>query len=70
MVDTTAEREATDTIEEQSSSSVLRFLLSRSARTETLEEGLMELTVEPTYEDGAVGGVKLVGVLESLVAMD
>jgi hypothetical protein len=30
----------------------------------------MELIAEPTYEAGAVGGVKLVGVVENLVTTD
>ena len=35
-------------------------------RAEMLEDGLIELIDEPLNEDGAVGGVKLVGVRGTL----
>ena len=35
----------------------------RSIRAEMLDDGLIELTEEPSKDDGTVGGVKLVGVL-------
>ena len=35
----------------------------RSMRAEMLDDGLIELTEEPSKDDGTVGGVKLVGVV-------
>ena len=50
---------------ERSSSSTFRFR-DCSMRAEMLEDGLIELIDKPLNKDGAVGGVKLVGVRGTL----
>ena len=45
------------------SSSAFRFRQDTSIRAEMLDNGLIELTEEPPLnDDGAIGGVKVVGV--------
>ena len=44
------------------SSSAFRFRRDTSIRAEMLDNGLIELTEEPLNDDGAVSGVKVVGI--------